>query len=110
MQCSAPPLVGHLADVQLFDAAFARGVVVALGDDHVAAVAPTLGQVTAPGRAFLHRRNHLQELAADGEHPVLQPEHGDARVDERDLDPEHVPQVGSDGFDVSRDESDLTEA
>jgi hypothetical protein len=65
-------------------------VVVALGDDHVAAVPAAAVEVAAGGGACFHRRDHLEQLVADGQQRVLQAEAGDAGVAIADRDTEHA--------------------
>ena len=85
-------------------------MVVALANDHVTAVALAALEVAAAGGALLDGGDHFEELAADGDDGVLEPEALDAGVDEADLDAEDGVQVGQDGPEFTGDESDLAQA
>src|SRR5690606_15738240 len=100
----------HGTDAEFADTALAGRMVVALADDHVPAVAAAALQVAAAGRPFFHRRDDLEELAADGQDAVLQPEPADPGVDVPHFEVEHGAKVGHHGLDVVGDEGDLAKA
>ncbi len=66
---------------------------VALADDHVAAVAAAPLEIAAAGSAFLDRRDHLDEIIADWQQRIFQPEHSDSGIDVTDLESEHALQI-----------------
>ena len=85
-------------------------MVVGVADHHVSAIAAQSLQLPPTGRAVADRRDHLDELGADGDHRVAQPEACDRRIVERDLQPEGIVQVADDDVEVVGDERDLAQA
>ena len=85
-------------------------VLVALGDHHVATVAAPALEVPLGRRALDDRADDLQELPADRDDHVVQPELADVGIAVADLDVEHRPQVGQHGVEVTSDQCDLSEA
>src|SRR5712691_13046600 len=83
----------RLADAELRCAAFAGRVVIALEDDHVAAITATSVEVSSPRSAFANRRHHFEKLIAYREHRILQPEGCDFRVAIGDLKTEHLTNI-----------------
>ena len=65
------------------------GMVVGLGDDHVATIASSTIKVTTACGTCLDRGNHFKELVADGQQGVLQTEHADTRIDVTRFDSEN---------------------
>jgi hypothetical protein len=83
----------HLADAEFSDTPLARRVIVALQDYHVTSVATTPFQVAASGCAFLNRRDHFEELAANREQRVLESERLHSGIAMADLESKHSAQV-----------------
>ena len=98
------------ADPELLDARPPGRVVVALRDDHVAAVAVAAVEVALGRRALADRADDLEELRAHRDDDVVQAEPADVRVPVADLEAEHGPDVVEDGVEVAGDERDLAEA
>ena len=80
--------VRHQSNVQPGDALPRGRDVVALGDDHVAAVAASPVQVALRRGACAHGGDDLQEVIADGQEEVAQAEPADVRVAVADFQPE----------------------
>src|SRR6185312_179672 len=76
----------------------------------VAGVAAAAGQIARARGVVAERRDHLQELAADRHDDVLEPEMGDARIAEADLQVEHLAQLSADRLELPGDEGDLAQA
>ena len=85
-----PVALHHLADAELLDALFARPMVVTLADDHVAAVAAAAIEITSAHGVLANRGDDFDELIADGEDRVLEPECLYARVAISDLEAEYI--------------------
>ncbi|MGC4243512.1 MAG: hypothetical protein QM686_14785 [Herbaspirillum sp.] len=105
-------IVGHReAHAQLVaEAGLAGRVLVALQDDHVAAVALAPVEVAARGGVLLDRGDDLDELVADRHDGVVEAEHVDARIVEGDVDAELGLELVDDAVTVAGDEGDLAEA
>ena len=84
--------------------------VVALHDDHVAAVTVAALQVASGGGVFLEGRDDLEEAVADRHEEVAQPEALDAGVAVADLEAEDGSEVSFGGGEVGGDEADLSHA
>ncbi len=97
------------AHTELLDVLAPRGVVVALRDHHVAAVAAAALQVAAGGGVLLDGSDHLEELVPDRDHAILEPEHLHPGVHVSHLETEDGAQVVRDGTDVTRDQGDLSQ-
>ena len=98
------------ADAELVDAGSPRRVVVGLRDDHVAAGTLAPLEEAGGGDVRLQRGDDLQQLGADRQQRVVQPQVGDLRVVVADGQPEDGHQLVGGGEVVRRDEGDLAES
>ena len=98
------------ADAELVDPGPASGVVVGLGDDHVATVAAAPLEVALGGDALDDRGDDLQQLGADRHQRVVQPDAADVRVLVADGEAEDGDEVVDDGVAVLGDEGDLAQS
>src|SRR5262249_2488616 len=90
--------------------AFAGRLVIALEDDHVAAVTATPVEIASSGSTLTNWRHHFEKLIAHREHRILQPEGCDFRIAIGDLQAEHVTNLVDDGSKVPRDQDKLPQA
>ena len=98
------------ANAELIDACPPRGVVVGLGDDHVAAGALAPQQVTLGRGALGDRGDDLQQLGPNGHQRVVQPDVLDPRVVERDGETEDIDELFCGDEVVAGDQGDLADA
>jgi hypothetical protein len=85
-------------------------VVVALGDDHVAAVPAASLKISSASRVFFGWCNDLKQLVANGEEGVFESEPADARIAVTDLYAQYVAQGFFYRSQFFRDETDLTKS
>ena len=98
------------ANAEGFHAGSPRRVVVALRDDHVAAVAAAALEIAPAGGLLAGGRHHLEQLVADREQRVFEAEAADPGVAEAHLDAEHVDQLLFHGCELLGHQRDLAQA
>src|SRR5215218_5004208 len=86
-------MLHRLADAEFGCSLFTWSMIVALTDDHVAAVTVTPIEVPSAGRAFTNRRDHFEKLIANREHRVLKSERFHRRVTKSNLKAKHVSDI-----------------
>src|SRR5579862_7201307 len=94
----------------MFAALELRGMTLALTDDHVAAVTAASLEVTAAGSAVLDGRNHFDEVVADRQQRIFQPEHPNPGIDVTDLESKHSLEVVDDGRELVGDQRNLAKS
>ncbi len=103
-------VLDDLAHAEGVDASLDARMVVALEDDHVAAVAVAALEVAAAGGALADRGDDLDELVAGRDHGVAQSEDVDAGIVVRRAEGEDVGERVDDRVEVVGDECDLSES
>src|SRR5260221_7738827 len=83
--------------------------VVAVEDDHIAAVAPAAFEIAAGGRAVLDGRHDFEKARADRERRVDEAVFADIAVAVADREAEDVGEVGDGGLEGARDQTDLAQ-
>src|SRR6266436_2284322 len=85
-------------------------MVVALQDDHVAAVALAPFEIASAGGSFLNRRDDLDELAADRHQRILKSECFDRWIAMTNLKAENLVHVIDNRRELARDERQLSKS
>jgi hypothetical protein len=96
------------SDAELGDAFAAKRVIVAVCDDHIAAVAVAAFQEPPSCGPRTRRRNDLEELAPDWDDGILEAEATDARVAKSDFESEDGIQVVDHARQRARHQSHLS--
>jgi hypothetical protein len=82
---------------------------IALADYHIATITIAPFEVTAGGGAFLDRRNHFDEIAANRHQRILQAKDRHSLIDETYFEVQNIPEIIDNGSKLVSYQTDLTE-
>jgi hypothetical protein len=103
-------MLQRLTNAEFRHAAFAGRVVIALEDNHVAAITTAPVKIASSGGALTDRRHHFEKLIAHREHRVLQSEGGNCRVAIGDLQAENITKFIDHGSEFPCNQHNLSHA
>ena len=103
-------MLQHFTNTKFRNPLLVTRVVIALQDDHVAAIAFAPFEIALPCGALTNRRNHLQELILDWQDRIFEPKYFDRRIAEGHFETEDLPQVVNHWGEVARNQYHLSES